>query len=78
LSPLHTRFVRRANKNGTTDSICTRCFVTVATGTWEADLDRAERSHVCNPQLVDHWKEMAERNPADGWDQKPPPPKRKS
>lgn len=53
-------------------SVCTRCFVTVAIATREADLDRAEQNHVCDPWLVDHWKEMAARDPSDGWDQKPP------
>lgn len=53
-------------------SICTRCFVTVATATREAELDRAEKKHVCDPRLVAHWKEVAARDPSDGWDQKPP------
>ncbi|MGH9589679.1 MAG: hypothetical protein ACRD25_04755 [Terracidiphilus sp.] len=53
-------------------SVCTRCFVTVAAATREADLDRAEMNHVCDPWLVEHWKELASRDPSDGWDQKPP------
>ncbi|HEV2133743.1 MAG TPA: hypothetical protein VGR47_05720 [Terracidiphilus sp.] len=72
MSPAHSPFVRRANTSGTTDSICTRCYATVASAMWEIDLDRAERAHICDPHLVEHWKEMARRNPADGWDQKPP------
>jgi hypothetical protein len=41
-------FARRANKDGTVDSICLHCFMTVATEQWEANLDKAERDHVCN------------------------------
>jgi hypothetical protein len=44
---------------------------------WEADLDRAERRHVCDPHLVEHWKEMAGREPAESWDQSPPDPTRR-
>lgn len=76
MSPAHTPFVRRANANGTTDTICTRCFTTVATAMWESDLDEAEQRHLCNPKLVEHWKDMAARKPEDGGDQKPPRPNR--
>jgi hypothetical protein len=44
----HTDFSHRMNGNGTTDSICSHCFMTVATSTWEADLERAEAAHQCN------------------------------
>ena len=73
MSPLsEISFVRRINANGTTHSICTRCFVTVVTATREADMGRAERNHTCDPWLVEHWKELADRDPSDGWNQKPP------
>lgn len=42
-------FPHRMNKNGTIDSICPRCFTTVGCSTWEADLDRMEAAHVCEP-----------------------------
>lgn len=67
-----TPFVRRVSANGTIHSICTQCFLTVALGTREADLDEGERRHVCDTWLLAHWKELASREPADGWDQKPP------
>lgn len=35
------------NDNGTTTSICPHCYVTIATSTWEADLEQAEESHTC-------------------------------
>lgn len=40
-------FVHRMNGNGTTVSICQRCYATVAASTWEADLDEAEAAHQC-------------------------------
>jgi len=42
-------FSHRMNKDGTTDSICPRCFVTIGRFTWEADLDRMEAAHSCDP-----------------------------
>ena len=68
-----TAFVHLILANGTTDSICTRCFVTVATAMRETDLNRAEQNHACDSWLVTHWKELAEHDPSEGWDQKPPP-----
>lgn len=43
------RFVHRDNADGTTASFCRRCFMTVASSQWEADLERAERNHKCDP-----------------------------
>lgn len=67
-----TLFVHHKNADGTTHSICTRCFVTVVTAMRKADLDRAEQSHVCDSWLVAHWKELAERDPFEGRNQEPP------
>jgi hypothetical protein len=55
-------FVHRANRDGTTESICKSCFVTVCTSTWETDLARAEREHVCDPGVVAKWKKIQDRN----------------
>jgi hypothetical protein len=41
-------FPHRLNQNGTFDSICPKCFVTVANAIHEADLARFERCHVCD------------------------------
>ena len=60
MSSHRTRFVRRANRNGTTDSICCKCFITVATARRESELDGPERTHVCDPTLLRYWKEMAD------------------
>lgn len=58
-------FAHRANRDGTTDSICRHCFVTVCTSTWETDLAEAERGHICDPVAVSRWKKAAGREGAD-------------
>jgi hypothetical protein len=40
-------FARRTNPNGTTDSICLKCFRTIATETGEASLASKETAHEC-------------------------------
>jgi len=42
-----TEFVHRMNQDGTINSICPRCYVILATSTWEAELERAEAEHEC-------------------------------
>lgn len=43
------QFVHRQNRDGTYDSVCKGCCHTVRTSHWEADLDKAEREHKCDP-----------------------------
>lgn len=57
--PAGMNFAHRSNRNGTTDSICRRCFATVATATWEAELDRAERVHACEPGMMRVFRKTA-------------------
>lgn len=52
-------FARRARADGATDSICRRCFATVATEMWEILLDRAEREHVCEPEQLERFPSHA-------------------
>lgn len=47
---LTAKFVRRVNRDGSVDSICTHCFITVATGS-DAELDGAEAIHQCRGKL---------------------------
>lgn len=54
-SPVPNTFVHRENRDGTWDSICRVCYATVCTSPWEADLDRAEKAHVCDPALLAQW-----------------------
>ena len=42
-------FARRRNENSTIDSICTRCYQTIASGDNEGALEGAERGHSCDP-----------------------------
>lgn len=57
----HPDFVHRSNRDGTTDTICRSCFATVATAIWEAELERKERSHSCNPWTVERFKKHGKR-----------------
>ena len=42
-------FVHRENSDGTIDSICLICFLTVATAQTEPELVSVEASHQCDP-----------------------------
>ena len=42
-------FAHRNNPDGTCDTICSRCFQTIATVRDEAELPRIESQHVCDP-----------------------------
>ena len=68
VSPPDRRFVHRANRDGSTDSICKDCFATVCTSTWETELGHAERNHVCDPIMVARLKEIAGRMAEDDQD----------
>ena len=46
-SPRALEFRHRMNGNGSMDSICSRCYDTVATSMWEAELESAEEAHKC-------------------------------
>jgi hypothetical protein len=46
---IRTIFLHRRNGDGIYDSICTVCFVKVATNEDEAKLRYYELAHVCNP-----------------------------
>jgi hypothetical protein len=65
MSLLKSRFLRRANADGTTDSICCKCYVTVATANHESELAWPEHRHVCDPLLLKHWQEIAEGKPSE-------------
>lgn len=45
-------FVHRDNADGTIASFCRGCFMTVASSRWEAELERAENNHKCDPIQV--------------------------
>jgi hypothetical protein len=54
------RYAHRVNEDGTLDSICPHCFLTIGTSTWEADLEKMESMHVCDPDRLRHF-ELGER-----------------
>lgn len=49
-------YPHRVNHDGTLDSICPRCYLTIATSTWEADLERAEALHVCADETLTYFE----------------------
>jgi hypothetical protein len=51
-------FPHRTNGDGSIDSICPQCFRTVGTSTYQADLDAIEASHVCDPALLNYYREQ--------------------
>ncbi len=57
-STLRPAFSRRANRYGTTDSICNTCFVTIAAASKEIELQRAEQRHACDPGLLELWTRL--------------------
>ena len=52
---LSRNFSHRFNSDGTVDSICRECFITVASERRELDLGCKERLHSCDPGLVEHY-----------------------
>lgn len=52
-------FSHRLNSDGSVDSICRNCFMTVATAVNEPALEEHESDHVCPPHLVDRFRAIA-------------------
>ena len=55
----HHLFARRSNDNAIIESICKRCFATVGPCLQEADLERAEQNHVCDPSRVKYYRDLS-------------------
>lgn len=47
------RFVRRHNQDGTVDSICLRCFLTIGTAHDQSALQEFETTHQCTYETND-------------------------
>lgn len=58
-SSTRPKFVHRCNRDGTIDSICRECFVTVATCKRETDLEQPEHNHICDPWTVERFKKAS-------------------
>ena len=52
------QFLHRLNNDGTIDSICRQCFITVATATSRSALDREQQKHRCDPSLLERYKKV--------------------
>jgi hypothetical protein len=59
LNPKPASFAHRFNDDETFDSICHSCFQTVAQSAHEPDLQSVENLHVCNPSIVEHYRELS-------------------
>lgn len=47
------KFAHRYNPDGTIDSICPRCFQTIAHVKYEAELPRNEQKHICDQYTLE-------------------------
>jgi hypothetical protein len=56
------KFSHRLNRDGTVDSICRECFITVANEHCESDLAAKERLHSCNPAIVERYRQSAQQS----------------
>jgi hypothetical protein len=55
-------FARRSNADGTRDSICKKCFATIATSREESELAQAEQTHACDPYVLNYWSLMRDKD----------------
>lgn len=53
--PTTPSFAHRHNRNGTIDSICKNCFLTVASSNWEFALEPKELAHSCDPAILEKY-----------------------
>lgn len=51
-------FPHRVNSDGTIDSICDQCFVTVGTSVHESDLPQFEGTHACEPARLAYYRQL--------------------
>ena len=62
MEPVTTGFKRRANRDGSFDSICLRCFNTAAIDYTEQALLAEESKHVCEPKFIRSYDWAAYQN----------------
>ena len=63
VSSLQSTFVHRDNSDGTIDSICRECLLTVASAIWETELEHAEHDHSCDPYRLEYLQKLAQNPP---------------
>jgi hypothetical protein len=53
-------FAHRRNNDSTVDSICTRCYQTIANAQDDSSLTSAEANHICDPDVeMDRCEEIS-------------------
>lgn len=69
------KFAHRSNLDGSIDSICPRCFATVATTFYELGLFQFEWEHVCDPGRVKlyHGTKPPSSEPVEGFQNRQSP-----
>jgi hypothetical protein len=55
-----SQFLHRPNADKCYTSICVRCFGTAGSGNEGAELERAEKSHVCNKEALRAWAAISD------------------
>jgi hypothetical protein len=58
-------FVHGNSKNGTMYSMCKRCLTLVVRAQWEADLEVADRNHVCDSDRLEYVRRLNQKNSED-------------
>jgi hypothetical protein len=51
----YLQFARRRNNDSYVDSICPRCYLTIAHGSTEEQLMQSEQLHTCEPGRITDW-----------------------
>jgi hypothetical protein len=51
----HVKYPHRTNSDGTIDSICPRCYMTIGTSVWEFELEEFEAAHICDADRFEHF-----------------------
>jgi hypothetical protein len=60
-------FARRRNQDSTIDSICTKCYQTIASGINDSSLTSAEESHLCDLNAeMDRREEISRQHHGSG------------
>lgn len=56
-----SKFAHQTNPDGTFDSICLKCFITVHRGADEEDLDVSEYIHTCDLEALSSYVSVGQR-----------------
>jgi hypothetical protein len=62
--PAEIQFPHRRNHDGSWDSICTQCFLTIARSKMEGKLAEFEETHVCNSSFLADRGQFSDPNPS--------------